>query len=75
VYPAGIFESQGAHSHLVSAVAPFAAALILRLLLGKSRLTTWLVSLGTMWFVINVLLAPYSLEAQHEMESLWARFR
>jgi hypothetical protein len=33
------------------------------------------VGLSTMWFAINVLLAPYSLETQHEIESLWALFR
>ena len=75
MYPAGILESLAFHAHVASAVAPFAAALTLRFLLGKSRFTTWLVSLSTLWFVINVLIAPYSPEAQREIESLWALFR
>lgn len=75
MHPAGIFESLGLPVHLAAAVAPFVAALALRFVLGKSRVTAWLVSLGTMWFAINVLMAPYSPEAQHEIESLWAHFR
>jgi uncharacterized membrane protein len=47
----------------------------LRVLLGKSRFTTWFVSLSTMWFSINVLVAPYSPGTQREIESLWALFR
>jgi uncharacterized membrane protein len=75
VYPAGILESVGLHAHLASAVVPFVVALMLRFLLGRSRFTTWLVSLSVMWFAINVLMAPYSLEAQREIESLGAHFR
>jgi hypothetical protein len=75
VYPAGILESLGLHAHVASAVAPFAAAVALRFLLGKSRFTTWFVSLSTMWFAINVLVAPYSPQTQREIQSLWALFR
>jgi hypothetical protein len=75
VYPAGILESLGLHAHLASAVAPFVAAVALRFLLGESRFTTWFVSLSTMWFAINVLVAPYSPGTQREVESLRALFR
>jgi uncharacterized membrane protein len=75
VHPADIIESLGHHARVASAVAPFVVAMALRLMLGKSRFTAWCVTLGTMWFAINVLLAPYSPQAQHEIESLWALFR
>ena len=75
MYPAGILESLALHAHVGSAVAPFAAALTLRFLLGKSRFTTWFVSLSTLWFAINVLMAPYSPETQREIESVWTLFR
>ena len=75
MYPVGILESLGLHAHLASAVAPFVVAMALRFLLGKSRFTTWFVSLSTMWFAINVLVAPYSPGTQREIESLWALFR
>jgi hypothetical protein len=75
VSTAGILDSLSAHAHLAAALAPFVMALALRLLLGKNRLTTWLVSLSTMWFVINVLLTPYSPAIQREIESSWVHFR
>ena len=75
MYPAGILESLGQHARVAWAVAPFVAAMALRLLLGRSRFTAWLVSLSAMWFAINVFMAPYSLETQREIESLGALFR
>ena len=75
MYPAGIIEILRSHAHVASALAPFAVAMALRLLVGKGRFTTWCVSLGTLWFAINALMTPYSLGAQREIESLWALFR
>jgi hypothetical protein len=34
--------------------------LVLRLIFGKNRLTRLLLSVGTMWFAANVMMAPYS---------------
>lgn len=42
------------------AVVPVAVALLLRLLLGRTQLTRWSLAIGTMWFAMNVLMAPYS---------------
>ena len=52
-----------ATTHNVAAtrnVGPFAASMILRFALGSNRFIQWLIWLCTMWFLINVLLAPYS---------------
>jgi hypothetical protein len=58
------------HARVISAIAPFGGAMILRLVLGENRITKWLVSIGTMWFLINVLLAPYSPEMLDDLRSL-----
>jgi hypothetical protein len=50
-------------------------ALVLRVALGRSRLTGWLVSLGTAWFAINVLLAPYSTRMRQDLQDLQQIFR
>ena len=42
------------------AVIPVAVALLLRLLLGRTQFTRWTLAIGTMWFAMNVLMAPYS---------------
>jgi hypothetical protein len=48
------------HVRVATAVAPFAGAMILRFALGTNRFIQWLIWASTMWFLINVLLAPYS---------------
>jgi hypothetical protein len=40
------------------AVGPFVAAILVRLLMGRNRLTGSLLTFATGWFAMNVLLAP-----------------
>jgi hypothetical protein len=70
--PAGRFFAElGPYARIGTAVAPFVVALLPRLLFGGNRLTNSLVSLSTMWFTVNILLAPYSIKMQQE---LWRIF-
>jgi hypothetical protein len=57
------------------ALFPFALALVLRIFLGKNRITRAMVSIGTVWFVVNVLLAPYSVRMQQNLHELRYIFR
>ncbi len=70
-----IFEALSPHARVATAVAPFAAAMLLRLLAGKNRLTRALISLSTLWFLVNVLLAPYSTGMQDDLLALPSLFR
>lgn len=54
---------------------PFLAALILRLIIGKNRFTRVVLSLATMWFAANVLMAPYSVKMRQEIRNLGTRLR
>ncbi len=63
------------HARVATALIPFLAALVMRLILGKNRLTRAVLSLATMWFAINVLMAPYSLEMRREILHLGTRLR
>ena len=45
---------------LATATAPFAAAVVLRILLGRNRITRFLLSAATTWFAVNILLAPFT---------------
>ena len=54
-----------------TAVAPFVIAIVLRLLFGKNRMTGILLTLATTWFVVNVLIAPYSLEMQQDIRQVF----
>ena len=60
---------------VVTAALPFATAMLLRLLLGRTQLSRWTVSLGTMWFAINVLLAPYSAGLLQDLLEFGQNFR
>jgi hypothetical protein len=59
----------------MTAVVPFAVAMLLRLILGRTHLTRWAVTIGTMWFAINVLLAPYSTGIRQDLLDLGSHFR
>jgi hypothetical protein len=60
---------------LAAAIAPFAVALLLRILLGRTPFTRWVVMFSTMWFAINVLGAPYSAAIRQEILALEMNFR
>ena len=73
--PGSIIDQISPHARVSTALLPFVAAIVLRLLLGKNRFTRAALSFATMWFAINVLLAPYSVEMRREILSLGLRLR
>ena len=54
---------------------PFAVAMVLRIVFGRNRLTSTLISVGTMWFLANVLMAPYSVGMRQDLQQLPYIFR
>ena len=42
------------------AVIPFVIAIAGRVIYGRTRTASWMVTLATAWFAFNVLMAPYS---------------
>jgi hypothetical protein len=75
VLPAGIFEDLSPHARVATAVLPFVAVMLLRLVLGKNRLTQVLISISTTWFVANVLMAPFSEGMRQDILDLRSWFR
>ena len=74
VFPLKLLDDLSPHARVATAVLPFVAAIALRLVLGKSRLTGLLVSISTVWFAINILLAPYSAHMRQDIERLETMF-
>ena len=72
---AGIFEDLSPHARVATAVLPFAAAMLLRLVFGKNRVTRVLLSVSTTWFAINVLMAPLSEGMRRDILDLRSWFR
>jgi uncharacterized membrane protein HdeD (DUF308 family) len=70
-----VIDALSPHARVLSAIAPFAGAMTLRLVLGGNRITKGLISISTMWFLINVLLAPYSPAMLDDLTSLRELFR
>jgi uncharacterized membrane protein len=55
---------------VATAVLPFLIVMGARMICGKSRTMSWLITLSTMWFAINVLMAPYSAAMRQEIVNL-----
>jgi hypothetical protein len=70
-----IFEDLSPHARVATAVLPFVAAMLLRLILGKNRLTQVLVSVSTTWFAINLLMAPLSEGMRRDILDVRSWFR
>jgi hypothetical protein len=58
------------YMRVATAVLPFAVAVAMRLLLGGNALTRWLVTLSTVWFAANILMAPYSSGMRQDIRNL-----
>ncbi len=70
---ASLLDDLSPQARVVTAVLPFALAMFLRLASGKSKTTSWFVTLSTVWFVVNVMMAPYSAHMRQDVTNLWAR--
>ena len=70
-----VVDALSPHARVATAVAPFAVSMILRFALGSNRLIQWLIWFCTMWFLINVLLAPYSPGMHQDFLALRGLFR
>jgi len=75
VLPTSVFEDLSPYARVVTAVLPFVAAIVLRLILGKNQVTRVLLSISTTWFAINVLMAPLSEEMRRDIFDVRSWFR
>jgi len=60
---------------VATAVLPFVVALTVRIVFGRNRITRVVAFLGTMWFVMNVIMAPYSVRMRQDIHELQSIFR
>ena len=70
MHAARIFEHLSPYARVLTAVAPFLAAIVLRLFFGKNRFTRVALSVSTIWFAANVFMAPYSYGTQQDLVNL-----
>ena len=70
-----IFEDLSPYARVATAVLPFLAAILLRLVVGKNGVTRLLLSLSTTWFAVNVLMAPFSESMRRDIFDLRSWFR
>lgn len=69
--PVTLLDNLSPYARVATAIAPFLAAIVLRLVLGKNRMTRILLSISTTWFAINILMAPYSASMRRDLDHLW----
>jgi hypothetical protein len=65
-----LFEHLSPYARVVTATTPFLLAIVCRLILGKNRLTRVLLSVSTVWFAVNVFMAPYSYGMRQDLVNL-----
>ena len=75
VFPGTLLDGLSPLARIAVATAPFTGTLILRIVFGNHPITRWLVTLGTIWFVLNVLMAPYSSNVRQDIMEFPTRFR
>jgi hypothetical protein len=75
MYPGTILDELTPHARVATAIAPFAAAIIMRIAFGRNGLTRWMLTIGTTWFAINVMLAPYSASMRQDILDFVAMLR
>jgi hypothetical protein len=68
--PGIIFDRLSPYARVVTAVTPFLGAIVCRLIFGKNQITRALLSIGTIWFALNVFLAPYSYGMRQDLKNL-----
>ena len=70
MYLGRIFAELSPYARVVTAIAPFLGAIVLRLLFGKNQFTRLALSVSTVWFAVNVLMAPYSYGMRQDLINL-----
>jgi hypothetical protein len=70
MWPGTIFDRLTPYARVVTAIVPFLAAIVLRLIFGKNRVTRALLSISTIWFCVNVFMAPYSYGMRQDLQNL-----
>ena len=70
----GLLDDLTPHARVLTAVLPFLIAIIVRVCIGKTKMTSLLFSLSTIWFAINVLMTPYSTKMQQDLRDLRSLF-
>jgi len=70
-----LLEHLSPHARVATAVLPFVLAVVARIVLGRNGVTRAMISLATMWFVVNVLMAPYSIGMRQDIDELQSMFR
>ena len=73
--PLELLDTVSPHVRVATAVLPFVAAMVVRLMFGKSRVTGWLITASTLWFVVNILMAPYSDRMRQDLRDVGSILR
>ncbi len=68
--PGNLLDDLSPHARVATAVLPFVLAMLVRLLFGKTKTASWLITLTTVWFAAVVLMAPYSLGMRQDIRDL-----
>lgn len=71
VFTGSVLDGLSPHARVGTAVFPFVAALVFRVLAGRSRFASMLISATITWFAVSILLAPLSPRLQQDLLQLF----
>ena len=64
------FDALTPTGRVTTALLPFLAALLARVLFGKNQVTRAILSLSMIWFTANILMAPFSQPVRQHILNL-----
>jgi len=64
------FQALSPYARVGTAVIPFLIAVALRLAFGRTRATDVLQTVTTSWLVVNILIAPFSVEMAQQLHQV-----
>ena len=66
----GMFDDLSPLGRVLMAAVPFMVSMLLRTMYGRNKTTEILITIATSWFLVNVFVAPHSLDIERELYHL-----
>jgi hypothetical protein len=63
----GMFDDLSPVGRVLMAAVPFMVSMLLRLMYGRTKTIEVLITIATSWFLVNVFIAPHSVDIEREL--------
>jgi NADH:ubiquinone oxidoreductase subunit K len=70
VVPGTLLDDLSPHARVATAVLPVLLAVGARIVLGKNRVTNWLISGALLWFAVNLWMVLFSAGMRQDVRNI-----